>query len=322
MTTPLGRKALPRRHRPVHADYVGGNDTMWVAVRQRFQRFHEELNISTDDYEDGIGKAVRVTQALERAYNAKVGDQPPLLIVGSWGKRTQVRPSGDIDIMVEFNWSVYRRFEDRAGNKQSQFLQEVKLFLSDAYPQTDMRGDGQVVVVGFNSIVVEVVPVFKFDNGNYLMPDSNNGGRWKVVDPSSQIAIIEDVDARTNGNTRALTKMIKLWKRERNVSIKSFIIELLVAEFMSTYSNATYSYLWYDYFVRDFFRFLTTQAWRRFAVPGTNDFVDIGADWLTKAETALQAALRACNWEYHDYDVTAGQEWQTIFGNRIQTHVL
>lgn len=295
---------------------------MWVAVRERFQRFHEELNLSTDDYHDGIGKAVRVTQALERAYNGKVTDEPPLLIVGSWGKGTQVRPSGDIDIMVEFDWSVYTRFEERAGNKQSQFLQEVKLFLLGAYPQTDIRGDGQVVVVGFNSIIVEVVPVFKLACGQFLMPDTNNGGRWKTVDPGAQISIIESVDARTNGNTRALTKMIKLWKREKKVDIKSFILELLVAEFMGAYINAGCSYLWYDYFVRDFFRFLISQAWRRFSVPGTYDLIDIGADWLPKAEAALQAAVKACDWEYYDYDVTAGQEWQTIFGNRIQTHVL
>ncbi len=38
-------------------------DSMWLAVRQRFRAFHEDLNLTQEQYEDGIGKAVRVTGA-------------------------------------------------------------------------------------------------------------------------------------------------------------------------------------------------------------------------------------------------------------------
>lgn len=295
---------------------------MWVAVRQRFRAFHEDLNLTREQLEDGIGKAVRVTQALERAYNGRVADQPPLLIVGSWGKGTQVRPSADIDIMVKFASAVLQRFEARTGNSQSQLLQEVKAFLSDAYPQTDMRGDGQVVIVQFNTITVEVVPVFDLPGGQYLMPDTNDGGKWKTVDPAAQIAMIEDIDARTNGNTRALTKMLKMWKREKNVPLKSYAIELLVAEFMSTYQYAQHDYYYYDLFVRDFLKALVTKAGTGLLIPGTGEWVWLGDEWLSRARTALAAAETACEWERLDYDVTAGQEWQTIFGARIPIYVL
>lgn len=295
---------------------------MWVAVRQRFRAFHEDLNLTREQLEDGIGKAVRVTQALERAYNGRVADQPPLLIVGSWGKGTQVRPSADIDIMVKFASAVLQRFEARTGNSQSQLLQEVKAFLLDAYPQTDMRGDGQVVIVQFNTITVEVVPVFDLPGGQYLMPDTNDGGKWKTVDPAAQIAMIEDIDARTNGNTRALTKMLKMWKREKNVPLKSYAIELLVAEFMSTYQYAQHDYYYYDWFVRDFLKALVTKAGTGLLIPGTGEWVWLGDEWLSRARTALAAAETACEWERLDYDVTAGQEWQTIFGARIPIYVL
>ncbi|SFI80585.1 SMODS domain-containing nucleotidyltransferase [Methylobacterium brachiatum] len=295
---------------------------MWVAVRQRFRAFHEDLNLTRDQVEDGIGKAIRVTQALERAYNGRVADQPPLRIVGSWGKGTQVRPSADIDIMVEFTPAVLARFEARVGNRQSQLLQEVRASLLDAYPQTDMRGDGQVVMVQFNTITVEVVPVFDLPGGQYLMPDTNNGGRWKTVDPLAQIALIEAIDTRTNGNTRALTKIIKMWQREKNVPLKSFLIELLVADFMSTYQYAQQDYYYYDWFVRDFLRALVGRAGSGLLVPGTGEWIWLGADWHTKAEAALAVAETACEWERLDYDVTAGQEWQTIFGARIPIHVL
>ncbi|AWV14893.1 hypothetical protein A3862_04715 [Methylobacterium sp. XJLW] len=295
---------------------------MWVAVRQRFRAFNEDLNLTREQLDNGIGKAVRVTQALERAYNGRVADRPPLLIVGSWGKGTQVRSSADIDIMVQFASAVLQRFEARTGNRQSQLLQEVKAFLLNTYPQTDMRGDGQVVMVQFNTITVEVVPVFDLPGGQYLMPDTNDGGRWKTVDPAAQIAMIEDIDTRTNGNTRILTKMIKTWKREKNVPLKSYVIELLVAEFMSTYKYAQQDHYYYDWFVRDFLKALVSKAGTGLLIPGTGEWVWLGDEWLSRARTALAAAETACEWERLDYDVTAGQEWQTIFGTRIPIYVL
>ncbi|TBC01898.1 SMODS domain-containing nucleotidyltransferase, partial [Rhizobium ruizarguesonis] len=203
---------------------------MWKAVRQRFGLFHADLNITQPQRDDGVTKAIGVGKALERAYNGSASDNPPIFLVGSWGKGTQLRPSTDIDIMAKFDWGVHERFEQRANNKQSQLLQEIREYLVEPYPQTDIRADGQVVVISFNTITVELVPVFPLSNGQYLMPDTNGGGRWKTVDPLAQIALVERVDAKTNGNVRALTKMVKLWNREKKTSLKSFVLELLVAE--------------------------------------------------------------------------------------------
>jgi hypothetical protein len=224
--------------------------------------------------------------------------------------------------MAEFSWSVYQRFEERAGNKQSQFLQEIKEYLKTPYPQTNIRGDGQVVMVGFNSVAIEIVPVFRLENGQYIMPDTNSGGRWKTVDPWAQINLIDSIDNETNGNTRALIKMVKLWKREKNVPIRSFLVELLVADFMKTYEYAQQDYYWYDWFIRDFFKFMRTRAWGNASIPGTGHVVQLGGDWVAKVDDAMKAAEIACDWEYYDYDVTAGQQWQKIFGPRLPTYVL
>src|SRR5215204_3954312 len=88
---------------------------MWVAVRQRFQAFQADLNLTPAQLNDGIGKAIGVGKALERAYNGAASEQPPIFFVGSWGKGTQVRPSNDVDIMVTFDWRAYQRFEARSG---------------------------------------------------------------------------------------------------------------------------------------------------------------------------------------------------------------
>jgi len=63
---------------------------MWVAVRQRFQKFHADLNPKQEEIDDAFGKAFRVGQALERAFNGQSSDNPPVFPVGSWGKGTQL----------------------------------------------------------------------------------------------------------------------------------------------------------------------------------------------------------------------------------------
>ena len=56
---------------------------------------------------------------------------------------------------------VYGRFQGHLWNRQSALLQEVKNVLSDTYPNTDMSGDGQAVLVRFETYNVEVVPAFE-----------------------------------------------------------------------------------------------------------------------------------------------------------------
>ncbi len=146
---------------------------MWAGVRQRFRRFHEDLNLSKDQIDDGLGKQHGVRQSLHRTYYDESTESPCGFIVGSWGKGTVVAPPSDIDIFFELPTEVYHRIEAYQGNKQSALLQEVRAHLLETYSQTNMRGDGQVVIVGFNSITVEVVPTFRYDDyGRFYMPDT------------------------------------------------------------------------------------------------------------------------------------------------------
>jgi hypothetical protein len=295
---------------------------VWIAVRQRFSAFAQELSVTSDQWSDGWAKHVNVGRSLERSYYGQnAGEYHPGFMVGSWGKQTQVRPPRDVDTFFILPSREKQRFDARVGNVQSALLQEVKQALLTTFPQTDMRGDGQVVSIAFNTITVEVVPVFAHGASQFLMPDANGGGAWKLADPLAQMNYIDQADKAMNGNVRALAKMMKLWKRENRVPLKSFIVELLVAEFLPARGNGFYNYYWYDFYVRDFFAFLVRQANTYITIPGTFEQYYLGSDWLSKAESARDVALQACAWEYHDYDVTAGQEWQKIFGSRIPIHV-
>lgn len=295
---------------------------MWLAVRQRFRQFHSDLNPTPGEVEDAFGKAFRVGQALERAYGGQATDNPPIFQVGSWGKGTQVRPSADIDIMAMFDRSIFERFHAYAKNGQSSLLQEIKEKLEPTYPQTRMRSDGQVVQIDFNSIMVELVPVLSVANGQFIMPDTNGGGSWKTVDPAAQIRHIDEADQAYNGNVRPISKMIKRWKHECNVDLKSFAIEILVVEFFRGCPWPYHDHYYHDWYVRDCLKHMRSRLNGWISVPGTGEFVPLGNSWASKVETAIGIAETACDYEYRDLDVLAGVEWQKIFGSRVPMRIL
>src|SRR4051794_16569097 len=128
---------------------------MWIGVTERFRRFHAALQLSADDIADGLKKQLGVRQSLQRGYYGSSTNEPPGFIVGSWRKGTAIEPPSDVDIFMQLPIDVYERFNGYQGNVQSALLQEVKGHLLTTYPQTSMRGDGQVVVVGFNTVAIE-----------------------------------------------------------------------------------------------------------------------------------------------------------------------
>jgi len=274
--------------------------------------------LTDDQRADGITKHTGVRECLDYHYYGSFYAGNGIL-VGSWGKSTEIRPPRDIDVVFVLPPGVYERFQTRPGNKQSQLLQEVKSVLQRNYPTTSMRGDGQVVIVPFTSYAVEVAPAFLLQSGQYYICDTNNGGRYKISDPKAEIKKVKDSNDATSGNTRDLIRMLKRWQEYCNVPLKSFLIELLAIEFLSSWQYRGKSTIFYDLMTRDFFLSLKDKSsWSSVFVPGTNELMFLGdTDWKSRAETAYGRAVKACKFEADDMPYSAGQEWQKIFGTDI-----
>jgi len=290
-----------------------------VNVGERFDAFLENLKITNEQGQDGKTKYKGVTGSLNRNYYGTQSDTLNSKLVGSWGKLTRVRPPRDIDLLYVLPYSVYTRFQTRFGNKQSQLLQEVKKGLLGTYNNTDVGGDRQVVLVPFASYKVEVVPAFNGANGQYVICDTNGGGRYKSFDPVAEVANLDSSDKKTNGNTRRLIRMMKCWQGYCNVPLKSFHIELLAIEFLNGFQYAANSTVYFDWMVRDFVKFLMGKAGGYVFAPGTNELLWLGSDWKTKSESALGRAEKACENESQHWGYLAGEEWQKIFGTQIPT---
>lgn len=291
-----------------------------MTVGTRFSQFMSNLMLTEAQQADGQTKHSGVKQCLnEWYYGSKYAGNG--FLVGSWGKSTEIRPPRDIDIMFVLPKEVYDRFEKYSGNKQSQLLQEVKYVLERSYSTTNMSADGQVVIVPFGSYGVEVVPAFALQNGQYWICNTNSGGSYKASDPTAEIKNVKDSNSASGGNTRDLIRMMKRWQEYCNLSLKSFVIELLCIEFIAAWPHKTQGTTFYDWMVRDFFFFLKQKSsWSLVFVPGTYETIYLNSgDWQSKAESAYNRAVKATQYETDNCPYLAGAEWQKIFGADIPT---
>jgi len=289
----------------------------WIAVRHRFEQFHRNLSLTTLQIQDGLTKRAGVVDCLNRHYYASDSSTDNSFVIGSWGKDTATRPPRDVDLYFLLPVQVYYGYQDHSWNRQSSLLQEVKNVLGYTYPDTEMRGDGQVVVVRFESYSVEVVPAFQLTNGRYWICHTHNGGSYKETDPWAEVHHIETVDQATNRNLRPLIRMLKAWQQYCAVPIKSFQLELLAADFLGQSPWRLQNYFWFDWIIRDFFAYLYHCAHTFVVVPGTFETIRLGDEWQSRAELAYHRAEKACRYEKDNLVAAAGEEWQKIFGIQI-----
>jgi hypothetical protein len=304
----LGHNQPPQQH-------------LWFYVTPRFNAFLSNLAVSEQHREAGLKKFNNVVASLNRRYYDHSSDTLNGIVIGSWGKKTQIAPPRDVDTLFLLPDHVYHRFQQRSGNRQSQLLQEVKDALLVTNSRTSMRADRQVVVVPFDAVTVEVAVGFRCMDGSIIVCDSKGEGRYVQSTATAEADELDLSDRVWNGNTRALIRMIKCWQDNCNVPLKSFMIERLAADFLFHWQYHLRGVFYYDWMVRDFFAYLIRYANGSVIMPGGETAL-LGSDWLSRAQTAHGNAVGACENERDNNQYLAGADWQKIFGSKIPAGVL
>lgn len=292
-----------------------------MSVSKRFSSFLQNLRLTDTQKSDGGTKRESVVRALNAHYYGSSSGTANSIYVGSWAKRTRIRPPRDVDVLFELPASVHTRFEQRVGNRQSQLLQEVRSVLSNTFTSTSIRGDGPVVLVPFASYSVELIPAFRLTNSKFWVCMTDSGGHYKFADYNAEFNVISSSNNATNGNTRDLIRMMKRWQSHCSVPLKSFFIELTAINFIASWGNRGKSALYYDYMVRDFLAYLLGVQNTYVYAPGTGEAMNLGSAWASKAQTAYDRAKKACEYEAAQKSADAGDEWQKIFGTDIPKYV-
>lgn len=274
-------------------------------------------NIKLDNFEDMQTTVKGITKKLNKHYYDIDDDESNMYIVGSVGRTTAIKNTSDLDILFNLPKSVYDRINDNEGNKQSQLLQEVKNVLKEKYPNTDLKGDGQVIVINFTKYTVELVPGFKQDDDSFKYPDTNDGGSWKITNPIPEIDECKKQDVDTNGNFTNICHMLRAWKNKKGFKFKGLLIDTLTNNFLdkkTEYQKCEYE----DYLnlVKDVFGFLKNENKDQsyWLAIGSNQKIynDDGGKFVNKAKKAYNKIK-----DLNEDSKNLNKELRSIFGKEF-----
>ena len=140
-----------------------------------------------------------ITKAVNQEFWNSDSETAHSRYVGSYGRGTAIDTS-DLDVLIELPLSEYSHFSSLHGTGPSVLLQAVKNAIVATYPNTNVRADGQVVVVTFyNEMKFEILPAFLFGNGSFLYPDSHMGGNWLSTNPLAEQEAMKQKNETSKG---------------------------------------------------------------------------------------------------------------------------
>lgn len=189
-------------------------------------------NIQLDNLDDMVKTTGEIAKKLNKNYyNLSNEKEEHMYIVGSVGRKTAISGNSDLDIIFDLPTSVYNKYDAYEGNGQSALLQDVKKVLQERYPNTDIRGDGQVVVIAFNKYTVELVPGFKQEDDRFKYPDTHDGGKWKYTDPLSEQSACAECESESEGKYYDFCHILRSWKNHIGFKMGGLLIDTLVYDF-------------------------------------------------------------------------------------------
>lgn len=280
-----------------------------------FKTFCSNIQVKNKDVISNRYKAI--TKRLNKDFWTTDSGSSHSLQVGSYGRKTAIDGTSDVDMIFELPDSIYQQYNDHSGNGQSALLQAVRTSVKQTYPDTKIGADGQIIEIPFSDgITFELVPGFLNSNASYIYPDSNDGGSWKITNPRPEINAIRERNNVCNNNLIPLCRMMRSWKRKWNVPIGGLLIDTLAYQFIINWKHRDKSYFYYDWMCRDFFEYMAEQDpdqeyWK---APGSRQRVHKNGLFEYKAKRCHKITLRAIEHDKKKQEWAAKQKWREIFG--------
>lgn len=206
-------------------------------VNEAFELFLDRLSPTAAQRTAGASHRASVKAALEAKLTVK-----NFFETGSFSHGTGVRGHSDTDVLVSI------------GNTQPDSsytaLTWVKDALQQRFPRTTVEIRRPAVVVKFAGgyETWEVIPEFLTSRGAadqlvYDIPGPSSGSSWIDSAPKEHLSYVNECNQKpSKGKAKALARLIKGWKYNRNVPISSFYLEMRSAQHVASVDTYIHIY--------------------------------------------------------------------------------
>lgn len=183
-----------------------------------FERFRQALELT----EAQRGEISRSHVYLRDSVLKRLNYVTDAILMGSYKRKTMIRPPQDVDIFVVISVSSY------SYNSPNTVLGQLKRDLRSSYPNTDMRNDRPCLVLDFNKVTYDLTPAIPSGTilGTHYKIPSQSGDTWQAAqDPNELATKLQNANYRLSQKLVPLVKMMKRCRDFNKLSIRSFQIE-------------------------------------------------------------------------------------------------
>ncbi|MFG6672944.1 nucleotidyltransferase domain-containing protein [Leuconostoc lactis] len=232
----------------------------------------DTLTPNSEDDDDFENTLKSVVKKLNSHYWDTDSDNEHVIVAGSYGRKTHTKRTSDHDVLFVLPLTVKEQFDKRQNNKQSQLLTSVKEVISERYPKTVLRSDGQVVSIEMKKGTIELIPVFERLDQKFDFPNTNAGGSWEVTNPKDEINKALEVSNQFRCY-REVARLTRSWRSFQGIKLKGIVIDTLLCEFLQANFLYSISYNLESIFI-DFLNFMGEQSSTVYTMMGSGDLID------------------------------------------------
>lgn len=174
-----------------------------------------------------LRKAEKIILAIESKYGDFLAARPSYS--GSLAKNTAINSNYDIDIIVQFKNSAFGSLKEMYQNLYSFFNEEF-----DDKDLISLRSQkvstGLIFEINGKEVSIDIIPARKI-NKNRANNDLNLFVKGNTFTSSTRIKtnLVKQAEAFSGYKSeKTITRLLKNWKLENNIPIKSIYLELLV----------------------------------------------------------------------------------------------
>lgn len=296
-----------KRKRTRAAPYSSDVDCALTQMRSR-------IELSDADYKVASHYQQTVRQRLDHTLGGFDGS----LLIGSYKRYTALAPLKDVDIAVLINAEKRRNLISQGPHA---CLNAVRASLDEAFEKIHKEPTMQrrSVCVEFRrgELKCDVVPALATERPGVLWIADRDADRWLLTAPEIHAEISTEMNKRSGGLLKPIIKLVKAWKLERRVPLKSFHLEVMCYEALSAQplSIAHGLYLTFAHLAR---------AIRQKCPDPTKIGGDIDDDLSLEKRQAASSALQAAaclamEGVHYEYDIgqtaDAHNCWKCVFGD-------
>jgi len=205
-------------------EHRSGGDALTVA--QAFAALFTALEPNEGEREKASKQQQRVRESLEDLLALE-----DTYLSGSYRQRTLIRPPNDIDLLLVLDAEEYGDQIALDSDGATAALDCVEHAVDFAYPNTEKYRHSRCIQLQFagTGIGFDLVPVFRFTEDEFWMPDAARGV-WLRTNPREVQRLVSEANQNVCGEWLVpLVKLLKAWKdKHRNrVKLTGFHLEAM-----------------------------------------------------------------------------------------------